>query len=306
MQMRVTFQSRAIPLQRAIQERSADLLRSQAEITSGKRILKPSDDVIGVRHALLNRARLAQVDQFNGNIDLGKADLNMGDSVTGQVYDRILRAKELAVQLADVIHGPTSRAAAALEVDSLIDEVVALGNTSFRGRHIFGGENTLETPFTRTGDTVTYAGTDNGVVRRISNDTPLVETTFAATGLFFQNRDGSTNDTQDGVFNVLIGLKQAMEGNDAEAIAAAIADLDVEFNRFVAARTDYGARTERLLQVQHRLEEERFQILELQSITEDVDLAEAITDLQLRQTALQATLGVAANILPRSLMDLLF
>ena len=82
--------------------------------------------------------------------------------------------------------------------------------------------------------------------------------------------------------------------------------FDIEFNRFVAARTDYGARTERLIQVQRRLEEERFQILELQSITEDVDLAEAITDLQLRQTALQATLAVAANILPRSLMDLLF
>ena len=59
-------------------------------------------------------------------------------------------------------------------------------------------------------------------------------------------------------------------------------------------------------QVQERLEEERFQILDLQSTTEDVDLAEAITDLQLRQTALQATLGVTSNILPVSLMDLLF
>ncbi len=306
MQMRVTFQSRAIPLQSAIRDRSADLLRSQAEVSSGKRILKPSDDAIGVRHALLNRARLAQVDQFNGNIELGRADLNMGDSVTGQIYDRILRAKELAVQLSDVIHGPESRAAAAIEVDALVDEVVALGNTSFRGRHIFGGENTMETPFTRVGDTVSYAGTDNGVLRRISNDTPLVETTFAGTGLFFQNRDATTNQTQNGVFNVLIGLKQAMEGDNPEAIASALAELDTEFDRFVAARTDIGARTERLNQVQERLEEESFQILDLQSTTEDVDLAEAITELQLRQTALQATLGVASNILPMSLMDLLF
>ena len=59
-------------------------------------------------------------------------------------------------------------------------------------------------------------------------------------------------------------------------------------------------------QVQERLEEEKFQILDLQSTTEDVDLAEAITELQLRQTALQATLGVTSNILPVSLMDLLF
>ncbi len=306
MQMRVTFQSRAIPLQSAIKERSQDLLRSQAEISSGKRILKPSDDVIGVRHALLNRARIAQVDQFIGNIELGRADLNMADSLTGQISDRILRAKELAVQMGDAIHTASSRAAASLEIDALIDEVVALGNTQFRGRHIFGGENTLEDPFTRDGDSVSYAGTDAGVVRRISHDTPLVETTFAGTGLFFENRDGTTNVTQDGVFNILIGLKQAMENDDAESIGAALAGLNTEFDRFVAARTDFGARTERMNQVQERLEEEKFQILDLQSTTEDVDLAEAITELQLRQTALQATLGVTSNILPVSLMDLLF
>ncbi len=306
MQMRVTFQSRAIPLQSAIQHRSAELLRSQAEVSSGKRILKPSDDVIGVRHALLNRARIAQVDQFMGNIELGRADLNMADSITGQVADRLLRAKELAVQLGDAVYGPESRAAAALEVDALIDEVVALGNTTFRGRHAFGGENTLELPFTRTGDAVSYAGTDNGVLRRISNDTPLVETTFSGTGLFFQDRDATTNVTTNGVFNVLAQLKQAMESDDAEGIANTLSSLDAEFDRFVATRTDFGARGERLNQVQERLEEERFQILDLQSTTEDVDLAEAISDLQLRQTALQATLGVAANILPVSLMDLLF
>jgi flagellar hook-associated protein 3 FlgL len=305
MQMRVTFQSRAIPLKSAIQQRSEDLLRSQQMVSTGKRILKPSDDPIGVRHALLNRARIAQVDQFMGNIELGRADLNMADSLTGQVYDRILRAKELAVQMGDVIHTAASRSAAALEVDALIDEVVALGNTKFRGRHMFGGENTLESPFVRDGDSVTYAGTDAGVVRRISNDTPLVETTFAGTGLFFQNRSGA-NATQDGVFNVLIGLKQAMEGDDAEGIASSLAGINEEFDRFVAARTDFGARTERMNQVFDRLEEERFQILDLQSTTEDADLAEAITELQLRQTALQATLSVASNILPTSLMDLLF
>ncbi len=305
MQMRVTFQSRAIPLKSAIEQRSADLLRSQQVVSSGKRILKPSDDVIGVRHALLNRARIAQVDQFMGNIELGRADLNMADSLTGQIYDRILRAKELAVQLGDVVHTAQSRAAASLEVDALIDEVVALGNTQFRGRHIFAGENTLESPFVRDGDSVSYTGTDAGVVRRISNDTPLVETTFAGAGLFFQNRDG-TNSTQDGVFNVLIALKQAMENDDAEGIAGTLVGIEEEFDRFVAARTDFGARTERINQVQERLEEERFQILDLQSTTEDADLAGAITELQLRQTALQATLGVASNILPMSLMDLLF
>ena len=157
----------------------------------------------------------------------------------------------------------------------------------------------------RNGDDVSYNGSDNGVQRRISRDDPLVETTVSGVGTFFQTRDAS-NVVQDGIFTVLTALRDALQADDGGAIANTLDGLETELERVLSAQTAMGARSDRLDQVRDRLASSQLEIQRYQSTIVDVDLTEAITELQVRQTALQATLGVSAQILPTSLMDFLF
>lgn len=297
MQLRVTLQTRALQLRESVQDRAADVERSSEEITSGRKLLRPSDDPVGARQALMNRARLAQIAQFKSNIDLSLGDLNAADSFLDQANLRLTRVKEIAVQMGSDTSSPGARKAAALEVDALIDDLVALGNSTFRGRTIFAGENSLSQPFTRTGSAVTYSGTEAGLQRRISNDMPLVETTVPGSQVF---GSGSTS-----AFQTLFALKTALDSNDGNAIRNILPTVDADQQRVLSARTVIGGRTERVQTTRERLEAQALEIQTLQSTIEDADLAESISELQLRQTALQATLGVAGQVLPTTLMDFL-
>ncbi|MBM3214560.1 flagellar hook-associated protein 3 [Candidatus Poribacteria bacterium] len=304
MQLRVTLQSRALQMRDAIQSRGSDVQRTQEEVTTGRRLLRPSDDPVAARQALLHRAQLAQIEQYKSNIDLSIGDLNAADSFLDDVNLRITRAKEVAIQMGSDANSPGARKAAAFEIDALIDDLIALGNSSFRGRSIFAGENTTAAAFTRSGDTVTYHGTDTGAQRRIAEDTPLVETTIPASQFLFSTRDAS-NVVTDGIFRTLATLKTALNANDANAIRDSIQSLTADQSRVQSARTVIGGRTERVQQTRVRLENTESEIRSLQSTIEDADLAESISEMQLRQTALQATLGVASQTIPLSLMDLL-
>lgn len=297
MQLRVTLQTRALQFRESIQDRASDVGRTTEEITSGRKLLRPSDDPVGARQSLMNRARLAQIEQFKSNIDLSLGDLNAADSYLDQVNLRLTRAKELAIQLGSDANSPGARKAAAIEVDALIDDLVALGNSTFRGRNIFAGENTLSQPYTRTGNSVAYSGSDTGLQRRISHDMPLVETTVPGTQVF-----GSGSTT---AFQTLFTLKAALEANNGNGIRDILPTLNADQERVSSARTIIGGRTERVRTTRERLDAQALEIETLQSNVEDADLAESISALQMRQTALQATLGVAGQVLPTTLMDFL-
>lgn len=297
MQLRVTLQTRALQFREAIQDRSGDVMRTTEEVTSGRKLLRPSDDPVGARQSLINRARLAQIEQFKSNIDLTLGDLNATDSFLDQVNQRLIRAKEIAIQMGSDANSPAARRTAAAEVDSLIDDLVALGNSTFRGRALFAGENTLTPPYTRTGDNVTYAGTETGLQRRISHDVPLVETTVPGTQIF--GPEGTRT------FQTLFALKRALEANDGAAVRNLLPSISRDQEIVLAARTVIGGRTERVQRTRERLEAQALEIQTLQATIEDVDLAEAISDLQIRQVALQATLGVAGQVLPQSLLEFL-
>src|SRR3712207_8172722 len=69
--------------------------------------------------------------------------------------DLLHRATELTTQGASDSTGPVARAAAAAEIDQLIEALKAEGNASYGGRYIFAGTATKTQPYL-TGATDTY------------------------------------------------------------------------------------------------------------------------------------------------------
>src|SRR5690606_4227598 len=84
---------------------------------------------------------------------------NTTDKALGHMVDLLHRAQELATQGANFTNNQQGRDAIALEIDEIINQMIQLGNSDIGGKHVFSGFKSGTPPFSRTGDSVSYAGT---------------------------------------------------------------------------------------------------------------------------------------------------
>ena len=91
--MRVTSQMIMDSTLYNIQSNQNRIEQLQAQITSGSRISKPSDDPIGAARALNLEDSIAQSQQYQRNIDQAKSWLNTTDSTLDAVTQTVQRAR---------------------------------------------------------------------------------------------------------------------------------------------------------------------------------------------------------------------
>ena len=81
--------------------------------------------------------------------------------------------------------------------------------------------------------------------------------------------------------------------------------LDTELTNMDTLRAQIGAKLNRVTEGQTRLSGLQVTLTKLNSTFEDVDMAKAVSELATQQTTFQAALGVAAKVLPPTLLDFL-
>jgi flagellar hook-associated protein 3 FlgL len=290
--MRVTNKIIAAQIKDTIAQNTQRLQESQFAIASGRRINKPSDDPIGTTQALKQRIRIDRINQLNRNINDSLGFLNRTDTVLGEVRSQLVRAKEIALAQASGTASADTRALAAKEVAAILEDVVTLANTEFNGRFIFAGRKTQNKPFDLAGAVVTYHGDDGSIQRQIGFDA-TIQTNVPGNDVFAQ------------VFDTLIDLKETLQQSDAAGIEATLDELDTDIAAILTIQSDVGVRVSRLETQKERLLASKVEFTQILSDTEDVDLAEAITEFSLKQTALQAALESAARIIQPSLLNFL-
>ena len=144
-----------------ILERQADLARAQEELSTGRRLLSPADDPAGAVRVLDIQEDLREVDQFQRNGVLAKGQLSLQDRTLSNITRVLRRVRELTVQANNATQGPEQHAAIARELDSRLNELVALANTrDANDEYIFAGFQARARPFTESGGAVTYRGDD--------------------------------------------------------------------------------------------------------------------------------------------------
>jgi flagellar hook-associated protein 3 FlgL len=144
-----------------IQKNRTELSNLQNQAATMKRINKPSDDPIGAAKALQNRTENKSLEQFDRNILFARSFLENSESTLSQLSEAVVRAKELAMQGANDTNGEIPRQMISEEVSQIYNSVVEMSNRRFGERYIFGGYQTTEPPFTKTGE---FRG-DNGQIQ---------------------------------------------------------------------------------------------------------------------------------------------
>lgn len=130
------------------------------QISTGRKINKPSDDPVGVTYALRYRAEIASNEQYQSNVDSAISWLDTTDATMQQATDIVTRIKEIAVQGSSETVPQSGLDAIKEEMEELQKQLVNIGNTQIRGKYIFNGQKYDQAPYELTGGATSYAGLD--------------------------------------------------------------------------------------------------------------------------------------------------
>jgi len=281
------------------------LYRLQQQISSGKRMLAPSDDPTAASRAAQMRSSLAQVAQYADNVELATQKLNTVDGLLGDLSTAIRSARDIALQAANGTLSADSRQALALQLDDVIRRVMEIGNSESGGHYVFAGYRTQTTPFaSNAGATppVIYNGDDGQQNIEVGRNASVA---VNLPGSIVFNMGSAADPGLDDVFTSLTKLRDSIAAGDSAAISQQITDVDAHLERALVLRGDVGGKLQRLEMCANQLQNVDLAVSEALSKTEDVDLAQAAVDLQMQQNIYQATAAVAAQLNQMQLVDYL-
>ncbi len=145
----------------------------QNQMSTGRRINKPSDDPIGAIKDLSYRSRLSQFEQYQTNILNAKSWLAHVDLAVSDISNLLIEARSRAVQLANGNYDATARESAANEVESIFDQIMQAGNTQLDNRYLFSGQMTTTAAFRSTSSGVVYQGDSGNISVEIETNTRM-------------------------------------------------------------------------------------------------------------------------------------
>ncbi len=275
---------------------AADILQTQ--ISTGKKLNAPSDDAVGYRR-LQGLIRDGSNDQaYAGNITIVQSALSQADTTLKSMTDDIQRAKELAVKANSGTLSASDRSIVADELDSIIKGLVDLANAKdSRGAAIFASGDDPAVVDNGNG-TFTIAATGPTTI-------PIGDSSSAAPGeaasrLFVDSSGGN-------ILSDISALSTALRGTgDVSAIAGATGDkLTASNNQIAGVQGSLGARSQRVDIESTRITDAATDREITRQSIEDVDVTQAITDLQKTMTILSAAQSSFSKLSSLSLFNYL-
>lgn len=141
-------------------DNQARLSKTQLQLSTGKRIISPSDDPSGAVQSLELRRAIETTEQYRRNGDQAYSRLRLEESALANVIDTLQRVRELAIRANNDTADSETRAGLAVEIGQRLDEIFGLANTKdSNDEYIFAGYRSQGQPFVRdAGGGFTYAG----------------------------------------------------------------------------------------------------------------------------------------------------
>jgi flagellar hook-associated protein 3 FlgL len=143
-----------------IQQQQVDLLKTQQQLSTGRRILAPSDDPVASARVLEVSQSVAVNDQYATNRKTAATTLGLEDSLLGSLTFLIQDVQTVAVNGGSDALSSENRASLATELRGRYQELLGLANSADgNGQYLFAGYQGANKPFTETSPgNVTYNG----------------------------------------------------------------------------------------------------------------------------------------------------
>jgi flagellar hook-associated protein 3 FlgL len=265
---------------------SAQLFELSNKATSGQIVDRPSEGpTLYTRLSLLD-ARKERLEGRKRGADQAQLDLELSESALASASDLLVRARELAVSMADGTVDPATRASAAKEIADLRASLVGLANGRGSRGFLFAGTLTSTTPFSPAG---AFAGNDQ------------VMNVEVADGVYVAgNASGARAFTAAGgrdVFADLMAFEAALANDDDAGIAAAIDAMTASHDQVVVARSEVGLSLDRVRTSSEIADASLVAVAGARAREGEVDAVDVLSRLVNAQQAYERSLAVTKQVL---------
>ncbi len=157
-----------------LQRRQQELSRTQAQMTSGKRIDRASDDPTAAA-----RAERALIEQARGETTLRVADasrnaMQLSESALGDATNLLQSARETLVAAGNATYQPSERRALAQQLREVRSQLLNVANQQdSNGGFLFGGQGVKAPPFIDAVGGVAFASTGGQIAGSTRERLPL-------------------------------------------------------------------------------------------------------------------------------------
>lgn len=296
MSMRITNRMMVDLAVQRMNTRLGQFERSQRDLATGRRIHVASDDVAGMNSAIGLRSALAANAQAQRNAEDGMMWTDLADSRLNTMVEQLQRVRELAVLGGNGTANPVELAAMGVEVAETNKSFQSLANAKLNGRPLFAGFHSGDA-VEKVSGAWAYQGDTGEVTRRVS-ETDLVKVNVTGDEVFGFNAG-------EDVFTLLEDIETQLNTGDKGGLQTSLEAVDRALDRILTAQATVGASANRIEKAMFRAQADEVSLRTSLSETEDTDMAQAIMELQIQETAYQAAQSALAKSLQPSLASFL-
>jgi flagellar hook-associated protein 3 FlgL len=311
MNVRITMGTLARDAFAGVRRAQSNLLVSQEQIVTGRRINRPSDAPLDLAQAQRLRSDQSKIEQYQRNLSQATSELDYTASTVQELSDLFVQARELCLRGANSTADDSERQSLAISADQLLDSLIRRANTTFNGHFLFAGTANDTQPFEGVEgasgyvESVAYLGNDGRIELQVG-PRARVQTNEPGSAVF------TATPTQPSVFDALIRLRDLLLNADglsdnalSKALSEHVGQVQQAHERIVDAASRLGWRASQLEFTRTTLENVGLANTEVLSSLEDADIATAAVRLQAQEVALQAALAIAARTLQSSILEYL-
>ncbi len=297
--MRVTQSMLSNNMLRHISNSYENMAKTQEQLTTGKKISRPSDDPVVAMKGMTYRTNLTEVEQYKRNLSEAYNWMDNSDAALDKATSVMQRIRELTVQASNGTYEESQKGMIGKEIEQLKEHLVSIANTQVAGKYIFNGNDTTKKPVDLS---KTPSVSDNGNTVNLELSQGIEVAVNINPKNVFTHTAGSP---ESGLFGDINELKKALESTSGQDISGFLEKLDSHINNLVSERAELGARYNRVELIDARVGEQEVIANRILSDNEDADIERVITDLKMQESLHRAALGVGSRIMQPTLMDFL-
>lgn len=186
--------------------------------STGKKLNNPSDDPTQIARDLFTRTSIDVTNTNDQNVANSISELTVTESTIGSLTAVLQSARTLAIQGASDALSPAQQSSIGDQVDALLKQAVALGNTEYAGKYIFAGTNNQTVPPVQAIgspiSSVKFAGNFASQDQyEAANGEQITLSTTVQQAFNFNATDGSLD-----VYQTLINLRNSLKGGTVTTI----------------------------------------------------------------------------------------
>lgn len=280
----------------------ANLASLQEQIATGNAINVPSDNPAGAANLLQLQAGLTRANQYSANAQDGTGWLTLANSTVGSVMSNLQQVLSLVdgVSGSSLTGQSTTLQATASQVSAALSEITNLANTTYEGNQpLFAGTGNPTQAYDKNGN---YVGGGSPPTRTVAPGTHIPVSVTGPT-IFGSGSTGLLgNNSATGGPGVLQQIvKDLQSGNIGAVQTTDLQNLQNAMSTVESAAGTLGASQQ---QVEGFAQQATASVTALDQQLGNVqstNVAQAITSLQLQQTAYQEALYATSQLSTDSL-----